>query len=242
MYTAAILIILLVFGVWVLDHVTRGSMARAPAAPPCAPPPTSAPSKCGPSSMATAGLLAVERPLAAVPQGGALEAAVADVPDVDATRPIINLGVGIHDGTPITNLDPGVTPQDNLCPPEQPAPCANDLQWQNTLPGCGTFHVPAKNGLPRSYITDSRVWQGDLNPLIQERAALLAKQWDPYEHMRSRQAWMQFLATNFSARSDRHMRPISSLEQAGQPLNNFATAANPGVPGWCAMNEVTPTA
>lgn len=230
MYTAALLLIFAVFVVWALATITQSQ----------------APGAC--SGVAAMPVLPVNvaRPMN--------DASTLDVQDVhQASNAVseqyaglsdgaVNLGVGIRDGTPITNLDAGVSPQDNLCPPEQEPPCPNNLQWQNTLPGCGSFHIPARVGLPRSYITDSRVWQGDLNPLIQERAALLAKEWDPYEHIKARQAWMQFLSTNFSARSDRHMRPISSLEQAGQPLNMYGSASNPGVPGWCALNEVDPTA
>lgn len=90
-----------------------------------------------------------------------------------------------------------------------PAPCPENVEWQNTWAGCGSFHIPLKS---KKYPLDGRVWQGDLNPKLQERQALLAKEWDPYAHMRARQAWMQFIAADFSSRSDKYMKPIDDLD------------------------------
>lgn len=89
-----------------------------------------------------------------------------------------------------------------------PQPCAMEAVWNNTFQGCGTFHVPAK---AKDYAFDSRIWQGDLNPKLQERQALLAKEWNPYQHMRGRQAMMQFLSTNLNNRKDPYTRPIDDL-------------------------------
>ena len=231
MYTAALLIILVVFLMWVLSVMYRPPMATcAYMMPPMPPAPT-----CHPAGLVSmdAGL---GRPLADVPSGF-----VASNPPMSVVEPSVNLGIGLDRGTVITNVDPGITEDDNLCPPDEPMPCPSNLQWQNTLPGCGSFHIPAKQNLGRSYLTDSRVWQGDLNPLIQERAALMAKEWDPYEHQKARQAWMQFLSTNSSAISDRYMKPISSVADAGKTLGMYGASGNAGVPGWCAMDEVSPS-
>lgn len=92
---------------------------------------------------------------------------------------------------------------------EQDQPCDEEEVWQNSFPGCSSFHIPIEGGDPAH---DHRVWQGDLNPLLQERMALQAKEWNPYEHMRARQAWMQFLSQNMSGLSDQHTRPIDSLD------------------------------
>lgn len=99
-------------------------------------------------------------------------------------------------------------PIDFECSPEA-VPCPDTVVWQNTFPGCGSFHIPLEG---KDYAKDNRIWQADLNPLIQERAALMAKEWNPYEHMQARQAYMQFIATNFSSKSDKYMKPISDLE------------------------------
>lgn len=90
-----------------------------------------------------------------------------------------------------------------------PDPCADDVVWRNSFPGCGSFHIPMKG---KDYAIDQRVWQGDLNPKLQERMALLEKEWDPYAHQRSRQAYMQFIATNFSSKSDKYMEAIDDLD------------------------------
>lgn len=90
-----------------------------------------------------------------------------------------------------------------------PDPCPDDVVWRNSFPGCGSFHVPMKG---KNYAIDQRVWQGDLNPKLQERMALLEKEWDPYAHQRSRQAYMQFIATNFSSKSDKYMEAIDDLD------------------------------
>jgi hypothetical protein len=39
----------------------------------------------------------------------------------------------------------------------------------------------------------------------------MGKQWDPYEYMNSRQAWLQFIATNNSTQSDKYMRAVDDL-------------------------------
>jgi len=99
-------------------------------------------------------------------------------------------------------------PLDLECTAE-PQPCGMETVWNNTFQGCGSFHVPAK---AKNYAFDSRIWQGDLNPKLQERQALMAKEWNPYEHMRGRQAYMQFLSTNLaSSRRDPYTRPIDDL-------------------------------
>lgn len=90
-----------------------------------------------------------------------------------------------------------------------PDPCGDDVVWRNSFPGCGSFHIPMKG---KDYAIDQRVWQGDLNPKLQERMALLEKEWDPYAHQRSRQAYMQFIATNFSSKSDKYMEAIDDLD------------------------------
>jgi hypothetical protein len=90
-----------------------------------------------------------------------------------------------------------------------PQPCAMEPVWNNTFQGCGTFHVPAK---AKNYPFDPRVWQGDLNPKLQERQALMAKEWDPYQHFRGRQAMLQFLSTNLNNRKDPYTRPIDDLD------------------------------
>lgn len=90
-----------------------------------------------------------------------------------------------------------------------PQPCAMEPVWNNTFQGCGTFHVPAK---AKNYPFDARVWQGDLNPKLQERQALIAKEWNPYQHFRGRQAMLQFLSTNLNNRKDPYTRPIDDLD------------------------------
>jgi hypothetical protein len=93
------------------------------------------------------------------------------------------------------------------CPQEE-VPCPQEIVWQNSFPGCGSFHIPIEG---KSYFRDERLWQGDLNPKIQERYALMDKGWDPYKHMNARQAWMQFIATNNSSQSDKYMKAIDDL-------------------------------
>lgn len=93
------------------------------------------------------------------------------------------------------------------CPDEE-VPCPQEIVWQNSFPGCGSFHIPIEG---KSYFRDERLWQGDLNPKIQERYALMDKGWDPYKHMNARQAWMQFIATNNSSQSDKYMKAIDDL-------------------------------
>lgn len=92
---------------------------------------------------------------------------------------------------------------------EQPDPCEEEVVWRNSFPGCGSFHIPLK---AKNYSMDHRVWQGDLNPKLQERMALLDKEWNPYEHQRARQAYMQFIATNFSSKSDKYMEAIDDID------------------------------
>lgn len=92
--------------------------------------------------------------------------------------------------------------------PDGPPPCPEEVVWRNTFPGCGSFHIPIEG---KNYFRDERLWQGDLNPKIQERFALIGKGWDPYEYMNARQAWMQFIATNNSTQSDKYMKPIDDL-------------------------------
>jgi hypothetical protein len=92
--------------------------------------------------------------------------------------------------------------------PEEEVPCPQDVVWRNTFPGCGSFHIPIEG---KSYFRDERLWQGDLNPKIQERFALMDKGWDPYKHMNARQAWMQFIATNNSSQSDKYMKAVDDL-------------------------------
>jgi hypothetical protein len=92
--------------------------------------------------------------------------------------------------------------------PEEEVPCPQEIVWQNSFPGCGSFHIPFEG---KSYFRDERLWQGDLNPKIQERYALMDKGWDPYKHMNARQAWMQFIATNNSSQSDKYMKAIDDL-------------------------------
>lgn len=98
-------------------------------------------------------------------------------------------------------------PVDLECPDEG-VPCPQDVVWRNTFPGCGSFHIPLEG---KDYFRDDRLWQGDLNPKIQARYALMGKQWDPYEYMNSRQAWLQFIATNNSTQSDKYMRAVDDL-------------------------------
>jgi hypothetical protein len=98
-----------------------------------------------------------------------------------------------------------------------PDPCGEDVVWRNSFPGCGSFHIPLK---AKDYAIDARVWQGDLNPKLQERMALLEKEWDPYAHQRARQAYLQLLATNFSSKSDKYMEAIDDLDDVdAQCLN-----------------------
>jgi len=97
----------------------------------------------------------------------------------------------------------------NLECTDEPAPCEESVVWKNTFPGCGSFHIPLES---KNYIIDERVWQADLNPKIQERAALLGKEWDPYQHMRARQAYLQFISANFSDKSDPYMEAIEDLD------------------------------
>lgn len=92
--------------------------------------------------------------------------------------------------------------------PDGPPPCPEEVVWRNTFPGCGSFHIPIEG---KNYFRDERLWQADLNPKIQERYALIGKGWDPYEYMNSRQAWMQFIATNNSTQTDKYMKPIDDL-------------------------------
>lgn len=98
-------------------------------------------------------------------------------------------------------------PVDLECPDEG-VPCPQEVVWRNTFPGCGSFHIPVEG---KDYFRDDRLWQGDLNPKIQARYALMGKQWDPYEYMDARQAWLQFIATNNSTQSDKYMRAIDDL-------------------------------
>jgi hypothetical protein len=98
-------------------------------------------------------------------------------------------------------------PVDLECPDEG-VPCPQDVVWRNTFPGCGSFHIPVEG---KDYFRDDRLWQGDLNPKIQARYALMGKQWDPYEYMDARQAWLQFIATNNSTQSDKYMRAVDDL-------------------------------
>lgn len=98
-----------------------------------------------------------------------------------------------------------------------PDPCGEDVVWRNSFPGCGSFHIPLK---AKNYAIDPRVWQGDLNPKLQERMALLEKEWDPYAHQRARQAYLQLLSTNFSSKSDKYMEAIDDLDDVdAQCLN-----------------------
>ena len=92
--------------------------------------------------------------------------------------------------------------------PQMDVPCPQEVVWRNTFPGCGSFFIPIEG---KDYFRDDRLWQGDLNPKIQERYAVMEKQWDPYQYMNSRQAWTQFIATNNSAQSDKYMRAIDDL-------------------------------
>jgi len=92
---------------------------------------------------------------------------------------------------------------------DQPDPCEDEVVWRNSFPGCGSFHIPLK---AKNYSIDHRVWQGDLNPKLQERMALLDKEWNPYEHQRARQAYMQFISTNFSSKSDKYMEAIDDID------------------------------
>ena len=92
---------------------------------------------------------------------------------------------------------------------DQPDPCEEEVVWRNSFPGCGSFHIPLK---AKNYSIDHRVWQGDLNPKLQERMALLDKEWNPYEHQRARQAYMQFISTNFSNKSDKYMEAIDDID------------------------------
>jgi len=92
--------------------------------------------------------------------------------------------------------------------PETEVPCPQEVVWRNSFPGCGSFFVPIEG---KDYFKDDRLWQGDLNPKIQERYAVMAKEWDPYQYMNSRQAWMQFIATNNSTQSDKYMRAIDDI-------------------------------
>lgn len=98
-------------------------------------------------------------------------------------------------------------PVDLECPDEG-VPCPQEVVWRNTFPGCGSFHIPVEG---KDYFRDDRLWQGDLNPKIQARYALMGKQWDPYEYMDARQAWLQFIATNNSTQSDKYMRAVDDL-------------------------------
>jgi hypothetical protein len=98
-------------------------------------------------------------------------------------------------------------PMELQCPEEE-VPCPQEVVWRNSFPGCGSFHIPIEG---KSYFRDERLWQGDLNPKIQERYALMDKGWDPYKHMNARQAWMQFIATNNSSQSDKYMKAIDDL-------------------------------
>lgn len=91
---------------------------------------------------------------------------------------------------------------------EEEVPCPQEVVWRNSFPGCGSFHIPIEG---KSYFKDDRLWQGDLNPKIQERYAVMGKEWDPYQYMNARQAWMQFIATNNSSQSDKYMHAIDDL-------------------------------
>jgi hypothetical protein len=92
--------------------------------------------------------------------------------------------------------------------PEEDVPCPQEVVWRNSFPGCGSFHIPIEG---KSYFRDERLWQGDLNPKIQERYAVMAQGWDPYKYMNARQAWMQFIATNNSSQSDKYMKAVDDL-------------------------------
>lgn len=96
-------------------------------------------------------------------------------------------------------------------------PCAPQVEWRNIYPGCGSFHIPLTGKVAPK---DNRIWQGDLNPLIQERMALLNKDPNPYEFMNARQAWIQFISTNWDGRKDPYTRAVSSLDEVDTRCTN----------------------
>lgn len=101
-------------------------------------------------------------------------------------------------------------PVQNNCQTDPPA-CPLETVWKASFIGCPSTYVktePCKN-----YTLDRRLWQADLNPLLMERGMLSGKEWNPYEHMHARQAWMQFISRDFSSRKDKYCREINSIEE-----------------------------
>ena len=116
--------------------------------------------------------------------------------EIDNIHP--HLGVGLGNEDPFCTTS---TTDDNILNEEK-------VDWNAQFIGCPSSSV---RRVCKSYPHDNRLWQADLNSLMQERSMMINREWNPYEHMQSRQKYMQFLSSNLQSRSDQYMKPIHSL-------------------------------
>jgi len=96
------------------------------------------------------------------------------------------------------------------CP--NPPNCSERVGWQARFKGCqttfddrGTTCEVAPRG--------ARYWVADLDPLIMERSRIAGAQWNPYEHMRARQMWVQFAMADKRKDTDPYTKLVPNLDQ-----------------------------
>lgn len=106
--------------------------------------------------------------------------------------------------TPITAFDP------KCCP--NPPLCGENVLWKGTFKGCPTTFATDPSMSVEVAPLGDRYWVADLNPLMYERSIIMGAEWDPYQHMRARQGWAQFLSADLRRNTDKYTQPLNNID------------------------------
>lgn len=88
----------------------------------------------------------------------------------------------------------------------------NDISWTPTRVDQYTEYLPYEAPCEVGK-KDPKFWRGDLNAPIAQRNLVMGAQWNFYNHLKSKQLWMQYLAKDMDSRRDPYTRLVRRPHQ-----------------------------